>query len=513
MLQMRRIVRKSSSMAGLPPPTKEQEDRQVEDLIFQNTQPKVRKCDLDIPEFETKSGQFERSVVVKICPEEGTQVRYTVERVDATAEVTEGGAAGLKFPTARSPLYRKPLVFDEMGVFVVRAVAFKESSGARSSEGPVQQRSLVATERYVVLPGASGTLLRNLPSQMVHGAISIVTGSERMITTGLGSLKASLAQAANALQSAVHLKVDKSKDSGIVNVGFSIEVQGGRSAQQMVNGLTDASLVRQVAKALHLDESAVKVDAKAKDLEEVLLSLSWTFPRRRGAGGAAAAGQGVDYLDGSCLVYAEGKLLEVVDYRGPQSAHGQRSSSAEGWSAGQTIVHSGDVMSECGGQHALRLRLTELPARITDCIFTLSAYHSQDLSKFIAPSMRIFDADCPDHLLSAYSVADAGTASAVVVCSLTREGSVWSVRAHNRIGDGTVRDYTPIEAKVSKVQERYAHRRRRFPIIRMYTLWQADRALPCGAGQSMGGGEYAEDVLLPLMDLSANMFRQVLEFV
>lgn len=505
LLQMRRTVRLSSSMAGLPPLTKEQESFQVQELLLHRSQPQVTKCDLDSPEFATKGGQFERQVVVELKAEEGVNVRYTIERVDAasTEVPTASGSSGMKHPTARSPLYRKPFVLDQVGAYVVRAVAFKES-------GLLQQKSLTASERFVVLPGASGTLLRNLPSQMVQGVLTIATGSERLITAGLGSIKASIAQATNVVQSAIHLKVGK--DQGKMNVAFSIEVDQSRSAQQMVARLTDPSLVTSVAQALDIDASAVAVEADAKALEEVLLSLSWTFPRRSNYA-ADASRPNVDYLDGSCLLYAEEKLLEVVDYRGPQSEHGEEVSSAEGWCAGSgagaTIVHSGDVIYETGGNHALRVRLSELPAQATDCIFTLSAYHSRDLSRFVAPSMRIFNADCPEHLLSAYSVADAGSASAVVVCSLTREGSVWSVRAHCRTSDGTVRDYTPIEAAISIVQERYARQRRRFPVLRFYSLWQADRALPCG----LAADQEVEDVLLPLMDLNADILRNIVEFL
>merc|ERR1719230_566959 len=102
-----------------------------------------------------------------------------------------------------------------------------------------------------------------------------------------------------------------------------------------------------------------------------------------------------------------------------------------------------------------------LPREITDLVFVLSAYECRDLSKFRSPSMKIFNAECPGHMLCSYSVADAGTASAVVVCTLTREGDIWTVRAHSRVGDGTVRDYTPIEAIIAPVQERYVRRNRR----------------------------------------------------
>jgi len=498
---MRRSIRQSSSMAGLPALTQEQEEIQVQELILQKSQPQVTKCDLDAPHFETKGGHFPRRVVVELRPDPCADIRYTVERVDASAETSET-SINAKHPSCRSPLYRKPFVLDEIGVYIVRAVAFKES-------GLMQQRSLTSVERFAVLPGAAGTLLRHLPSQMVQGVISIASGADR-VASGLGNLKATIAEASNVLKSAIHLKIGDGKKNGKTEVGFSIEVQSGRSAQQMVDRLVDPSLVASVAKALDLDAACVVVEAEANALDDVLLSLSWTFPRRR------LSGQGdreVDYLDGSCLIYAEDRLLEVVDYRGPQSIHGERVSSASGWSAGSgdraAIVHSGDVMSDYGGKHALRLRLSMLPASVTDCIFTLSAYNSRDLSKFVAPSMRIFDETCPEHLLSVYSVADAGTSSAVVVCTLTREGASWSVRAHNRLAEATVRDYAPMEAVVSTVQERYARRRRRWPFICLQRLWREDRVLPCATTTA----EKVEDVMLPLFDLNFDLFQHVIEFV
>jgi len=265
--------------------------------------------------------------------------------------------------------------------------------------------------------------------------------------------------------------------------------------------------VENIADLLDMEAARISMEAKAKELDEVLLSLGWTFPRRR-RGTAEAP---VDYLDGSCLVYAEERLLDTIDYRGPQSIHGEKVSSASGWSAGRgegaTIIHSGDVMSETGGKHALRVRLSRLPETATDCIFTLSAYHSRDLSKFVSPNMMIFDPECPDHVLSSYAVVDAGTASAVVVCSLTRIGGVWTVRAHTRTCDGTVRDYTPIEASIAAIQERYDRLRRRMPLAMLYSLWQDDRALPRGTPVR------EEDIVLPLFDLGPELFRSVMQFV
>lgn len=95
----------------------------------------------------------------------------------------------------------------------------------------------------------------------------------------------------------------------------------------------------------------------------------------------------------------------------------------------------------------------------------------------------------------------------MVVCSLTRTSDAWTVRAHHRTGDGTVRNYAPIEAIIVPVQERYGKIDRRLPYVLLYNLWVADRVLPCGAsGQD-------EDVLMPLFDLRPELFRCIMEFV
>jgi len=72
-----------------------------------------------------------------------------------------------------------------------------------------------------------------------------------------------------------------------------------------------------------------------------------------------------------------------------------------------------------------------------------------------------------------------------------------------------VRDYTPIEAVIAAVQERYARRRRRMPYVLLQRLWQDDRALPC----TKVGDDDVEDVMLPLFDLNPDLFQTSMEFV
>jgi stress response protein SCP2 len=317
-------------------------------------------------------------------------------------------------------------------------------------------------------------------------------------------MRSTIASAAKALESSVHVTIRRGGSGQTTEVDFSIEVGEVVDGCVIVERLTDPSLVEAIAKTVSVDAANISVEAQATALDEVLLTLGWRFP---------AWQTGVDYLDGSCLVYAEDRLLETIDYRGAQGIHGERASSAAGWSVGRgeeaAVVHSGDVMSTNGGQHAIRLHLSRLPLEATDCMFVLSAYNCGDLSRFISPSMRIFSAQCPGHSLCSYAVSDAGSASAVVVCALTRERNKWTVVAHSQTSAGTVRDYTPIEAAIGPIQERHVRRCRRMPYVRLYELWNTDRVLPRGM---LNDGD-REDLLLPLLDLNPGVFRCIMEYV
>lgn len=145
-----------------------------------------------------------------------------------------------------------------------------------------------------------------------------------------------------------------------------------------------------------------------------------------------------------------------------------------------TISHSGDVMTPTGGSHVIRLNLAGLPQRVTDLFFVLSAYHCRDLSRFHKPSVRLLDADNPDHELTKYQISQAGTSSAVVMCSVSREadGRSWSVSAYGKKSSGTVRDYTEIAQAVLEFQQRFPNWRNRFWLLRLSALWQRGRLFP-----------------------------------
>jgi len=280
----------------------------------------------------------------------------------------------------------------------------------------------------------------------------------------------------------------------------------------MVGRFTDPSLVQRAAEAVSENAQQVVEELRQRPLKEVLLLLEWVFP----AGSAAVQGQ-PDYLDGSCLVYSEDRLLDVVDFRGAHSAavgcHGHKASSAtHEWSAGKgktaVVAHSGDVMAAEGGSHVIRVRLADLPDYATDCYFVISAYNCRNLSLFQSLNMRVFDADCPSSLLSKFTNNEAGCASAVVVCSLSRRLAVWSIQSFCRACDGTVRDYTPIEAAIAPVQENHSRWRRRRPFVLLSTLCQLGRAHPNEDEMIR-----RSDVVFPLLRLHAHLFQCVLQYV
>lgn len=281
------------------------------------------------------------------------------------------------------------------------------------------------------------------------------------------------------------------------------------AAAAAANRVTDPSLVEHIS-ATEDPNSMAKVLMEARRVNEALLCVGWTFP----AGHSTSQGQ-ADYLDGSCLIYAEDQLLDVVDFRGAHSAvlrcPSQRASSASlEWSAGRgkeaSVLHSGDVMCRDGGSHVIRVRLAELPVHATDCFFVISAYNCRNLSLFNSLSMRLLDAECPSQPLLKFTIADAGHASAVVVCALTRRRGEWIVRGFSHPCDATVRDYTPIEAAIAPVQEHHCRWRRRRPLVLLNELCMAGRALPKEEVPK-------EDILFRLLRLHLHLFQYIMEFI
>eukprot|EP00931_Biecheleriopsis_adriatica_P105900 TRINITY_DN80423_c0_g1_i1.p1 TRINITY_DN80423_c0_g1~~TRINITY_DN80423_c0_g1_i1.p1 ORF type:complete len:589 (+),score=91.63 TRINITY_DN80423_c0_g1_i1:94-1767(+) len=435
------------------------------------------------PKFRTASGSYWDKVEVSFedCKE---SIHFMI--------LPDNGSSEAPMLSSENAQYKEEVLLDKPGDFEVWAVAVQSDT----CSDPV-------CSKFTVKRRGFGERLRSLPGAMVAGMLSIKGVSQSSLAPKLDSMKAAIARAAGALSSQVHVAVrNDAKSTEAVDVNFSVEVERLADATQISSKVTDPSLVAIVAHLAEVTVHQVSVTARARALSEVLLSLGWTNPPGE-----------KDFLDGSCLVYAEDKLVEVVDYRGPQTIIKQACSSATGaWSAGigdeAALVHSGDVLSVTGGSHAISVRLSKLPPQVTDCFFVLSAYHCRDLSRFQDPYMEIFDVDNPTHLLSRYKIQEAGNAAAVVVCALSREKDVWAVRAFGTSCDGTVRNYSPIEATIARFQAHHLHWRHRRDIILLQSLWQQDRALPRALKSS-----FCDDVLLYLLDMPDHVFQIIVRFL
>lgn len=251
----------------------------------------------------------------------------------------------------------------------------------------------------------------------------------------------------------------------------------------------------------------------------VLLSVSWTFP----AAAEHALPQGQpDYLDGSCLIYGEEQLLDVIDFRGAHSSavgcHSQRASSASyQWSAGRghdaAVLHSGDVMTGDGGTHVIRVHLAELPPTATDCYFAVSAYNCRNLALFRSLNVRLSDAQAPGTVFAKLAVEDVPSrSSAVVVCALRRQQTGWQAQGLCFPCDATVRNYAPIEALLAPMQEHHVRWRRRGGLVLMAALLQCGRAtFADGSGDEEDARLH--ELIAGIFRLPTVLFRCVVQFV
>lgn len=461
-----------------------------------------RKFKVAPPAFKTEGGDYAEWVAVELEKVPGTQLRFLVQRLQEDSDCIDERILHSKL-TACGNIYRRSFVIDEFGQYMVHAMSLKDTDG-------LLEPSEVVSRSFNICPTSvsplRGQLLRQLPAQMLRGMMRFAGASAKVIGPKVDSIRNAIARAAGCAESRVAVKLVASK-KGVpgkrgVEVKYAVELERPEDVRAAMEAMTDPSLVDRISAEAGVSSKTVTVDAAALPLQGVLLHLSWTNP----ADGCT------DYLDGSCMVYNEDQLLDVVDYRGPQSIHKGSSSSAScGWSAGKdeeaSVKHSGDVMSKKGGRHAIFVSLDKLSSAITDCYFVLSAYNCRNLSKFESPKVCFFDAEITHHKLAEYSVAGAGVASASVVCSIARgEADSWAILTYGQTCDGTVRDYSPIEAAIRPVQGKYASFRRRWPLVRLFALWQSDRALPRATQDH-------DDLLAQTLDLRPEIFGHILSFI
>eukprot|EP00928_Gymnodinium_smaydae_P042646 TRINITY_DN28687_c0_g4_i2.p1 TRINITY_DN28687_c0_g4~~TRINITY_DN28687_c0_g4_i2.p1 ORF type:complete len:1960 (-),score=560.78 TRINITY_DN28687_c0_g4_i2:54-5786(-) len=209
-----------------------------------------------------------------------------------------------------------------------------------------------------------------------------------------------------------------------------------------------------------------------KILHNVEFRLSWNFPP------LARGGVSLPCLDGTCAVFEEQGLREVVDYRG---AHGVRIVQggvldyAGVWlgkvgvsdAAGKAVRFANETVDHVGkrGEHAIGVRFDILPRSATDLYFVLSSPTLEEASNFKDLRIRLVDADNPAHEIAQFSVTPQAHSKAVVMCGVSADVSsgVWRLDTFGARANGSAKDYRPIIACLRAMQEKRHARKAQWP--------------------------------------------------
>jgi len=167
-------------------------------------------------------------------------------------------------------------------------------------------------------------------------------------------------------------------------------------------------------------------------LKNVVFHNSWTYERGR------------KYLDASCLLYNNTKLIHTFDYMSRRDDTG-------------AVLHSGDVMRDGGGTHTIRINLQKLAPEISSCVFVLSSWKTT-LANILTTSISCSDEDKGPNAapLCTYDLDAHDKIShltSVVMCKLyrTRNSDGWHVQAIGDVQRGDASNYGPIYSAVEKL--------------------------------------------------------------
>ena len=493
------------------------------------------------PTITPDSGIFRDEVDVVISV--GSRAEMLTFNVDGQEDVT------LVKP---DPLHAD-LRIDRPGSHVIRATSSIRGKYSQT----VYSKTSTATLQV------ANTLYR-IPKEIIRGCMTIA-----------GTTHAFLKKNQGHFMSAVHKSLNLSKRStckateigeaanGGVDVHYQVEVDqeetvtGGQLAAEVMGDGFAGNLAENLAEGgsfINVTASAVSVQsAEVEDLAKIVLHLEWTFP---------VPGKR-DYLDGSCLIYAEEEFKAVVDYA--HTSFGQVQDGREGGGAADAaekkvgtrvihlgldndkvyhitkvnddgtydikernktvsavednllsvvedamVKHSGDIMTDQTGKHVLEVDLKGLPPHITDLFFVLSAYNCGDLSLFPNPSVKLYSPKDPSRSLTEFELAQAGSTEATVMNSVSRNiRGHWEMVACNFPSAGTVRDYKPVREAIVPTQRRHvAWRRRKDALKFLIMLRQEGRVIPV-----IGHEDFTETLFMISALIPTALWRQIFHYV
>ncbi len=141
----------------------------------------------------------------------------------------------------------------------------------------------------------------------------------------------------------VHYAVEVSDDAPVSAADVAVQLRAPLFVANFSKQLRECGVTGRVNRAAG-PKVSVKQAAEAEPLRFVTLDLCWTVPKRGGDGDGGGGGAGgMDYLDGSCLLFARDRFVNFLDWRRTSIVHRkyeflQQNESRDGGSAAATTA-------------------------------------------------------------------------------------------------------------------------------------------------------------------------------
>jgi len=172
-----------------------------------------------------------------------------------------------------------------------------------------------------------------------------------------------------------------------------------------------------MALSLQKGQQISLVKEAGPSLSTVRMGLGWDAIKKKGLFGFGSKSVDVD-LDANALLFdGSGNLVDVVWFRQLQSKDG-------------SIRHSGDNRTGAGDgdDETITVDLGRLPREVNTVIFSVNNYTGQDFSQIENAYCRLVNVQ-GEKEIARYDLSAQGSHSAMILASLRRQGSDWTMTA------------------------------------------------------------------------------------
>ncbi|WP_412028702.1 TerD family protein [Deinococcus yunweiensis] len=163
----------------------------------------------------------------------------------------------------------------------------------------------------------------------------------------------------------------------------------------------------------------------ATPLRAVRMGLGWEGVKKKGFLGMGGSQVQVD-LDANALLFdAAGTLVDVVWFRALRSQDG-------------SVTHSGDNRTGAGAgdDETITVDLTRLPQNVVTVVFSVNNYSGHSFADIAEAYCRVINVD-GDVEMARYNLVGAGGGhAAMIMASLKRSGSDWTMTAIGQSSQG-----------------------------------------------------------------------------